>query len=172
MGNHAVGYCTEFYKRTRCKMECTLRNLVLIFDIIKKPTVDSISVLMSQTLDFSAPICHISRENAGKFSFRLISHRFFHALNAIFVLPMRQSLFFLAVMEKFCLAHGLRQLTRDTICDVSCLRTLPTRRDEKLRMTFGAGHGKNRSYRSEETSLLVFFLVHGSKQDSTEIVYL
>ena len=35
---------------------------------------------------------------------------------------------------KFCLAHGLRQLTRDTICDVSCLQMLT-----KLQMTFGFG---------------------------------
>ena len=41
---------------------------------------------------------------------------------------------------KFCLAHGLRQLTRDTISGVSCLQTLLTRRHEKLRMTFGVGH--------------------------------
>ena len=33
---------------------------------------------------------------------------------------------------KFCLAHGLRQLTRDTKSDVSCLQTLRTRRNEKL----------------------------------------
>ena len=40
---------------------------------------------------------------------------------------------------KFCLAHGLRQLTRDTKIDVSCLQTLLTRRNEDLQMTFGVG---------------------------------
>ena len=40
---------------------------------------------------------------------------------------------------KFCLAHGLRQLTRDTKSDVICLQTTLTRRNEKLRMTFGVG---------------------------------
>ena len=34
-----------------------------------------------------------------------------------------------------CLAHRLRQLTRDTICDVSCLKMSLTRRNEKTRMT-------------------------------------
>ena len=37
---------------------------------------------------------------------------------------------------KFCLAHGLRQLTRDTKSDVICLQTTLTRRNEKLRITF------------------------------------
>ena len=32
---------------------------------------------------------------------------------------------------KFCLTHELRQLTRDTKSDVSCLQTLITRRNEK-----------------------------------------
>ena len=40
---------------------------------------------------------------------------------------------------KFCLAHGLRQLTRDTKSDVSCLQTFFTRRNEKRRMRFGVG---------------------------------
>ena len=40
---------------------------------------------------------------------------------------------------KFCLAHGLRRLTRETKCSVSCLQTSLTRRNEKLRMTFGVG---------------------------------
>ena len=31
---------------------------------------------------------------------------------------------------KFCLAHGLRQLTGDTKSDVNCLQTLHTRRNE------------------------------------------
>ena len=43
-----------------------------------------------------------------------------------------------SVAGKFCLAHGLRQLTRDTKSDVNCLQTTLTRRNEKLRMTFGA----------------------------------
>ena len=40
---------------------------------------------------------------------------------------------------KFCLAHALRQLTRDKKSDVSCLQTSLTRRNEKLRMTFKIG---------------------------------
>ena len=52
---------------------------------------------------------------------------------------MRQSLFYFSGGGKFCLSHGLRQLTRDNICDVSCLQTLLTRRNAKLRMTFGVG---------------------------------
>ena len=40
---------------------------------------------------------------------------------------------------KFCLDPGLRQLTQDTQCDVSCLQTLLTRRNAKLRLTFGVG---------------------------------
>ena len=42
---------------------------------------------------------------------------------------------FFAVLE-----HGLRQLTRDTISDVSCLQTFLKRCNEKLQMTFGVGH--------------------------------
>ena len=38
---------------------------------------------------------------------------------------------------KFSLAYGLRQLTRDTKSDVSCLQTMLTRRNENLRMMFG-----------------------------------
>ena len=37
---------------------------------------------------------------------------------------------------KFCLAHGLRQLTRDAKSKVSCLQTTLMRRTE---MTFGVG---------------------------------
>ena len=37
------------------------------------------------------------------------------------------------------LAHGLRQLTRDTKSGVSCLQTLLMRRNEDLQMTFGNG---------------------------------
>ena len=40
---------------------------------------------------------------------------------------------------KFCLAHGLRQFTRDAKSDISCLQTLLTRRDVDLQMTFGVG---------------------------------
>ena len=40
---------------------------------------------------------------------------------------------------KFCLAHGLRQLKRDPKSDLSCLRTLLTRQNENLHMTFGVG---------------------------------
>ena len=36
-------------------------------------------------------------------------------------LPARQSLFYFSSAGKFCLAHGLRQLTRDTKNDISCL---------------------------------------------------
>ena len=39
---------------------------------------------------------------------------------------------FLYFVLKFCLAHGLRQLTRDTIINVSCLQMLLTRPNEKL----------------------------------------
>ena len=38
---------------------------------------------------------------------------------------------------KFCLANWLRQLTRDIECDVNGLEMRLTRRNEKLRMTFG-----------------------------------
>ena len=41
--------------------------------------------------------------------------------------------------DSYCLAHGLRQPTRDIKCDVSCLQMLLTRRNSKLRMTFGVG---------------------------------
>ena len=34
-------------------------------------------------------------------------------------LPIRQILFYFSGAEKFCHAHGLRQLTRDTKCDVN-----------------------------------------------------
>ena len=37
--------------------------------------------------------------------------------------------------DTYSLAHGLRQLTRDTKSDVSCLQTTLKRRKEKLRMT-------------------------------------
>ena len=40
---------------------------------------------------------------------------------------------------KFCLARGLRQLTRDNKSDVSCLQMFFTHRKEKRRMTFGVG---------------------------------
>ena len=56
-----------------------------------------------------------------------------------FFLPMRQSLLFFSGAGKFCLAHGLRQLTPDTKSDVSCLQTFFTSRNEKRRMTFGVG---------------------------------
>ena len=39
----------------------------------------------------------------------------------------------------FHLAHGLRQHTRDTKSDVSCLQTFLTRRNEDIRMTFVIG---------------------------------
>ena len=41
-------------------------------------------------------------------------------------LPMRQSLFYFSGAGKFCLAHGLRQLTRDFKSDI---RTLNFRSD-------------------------------------------
>ena len=41
---------------------------------------------------------------------------------------------------KFCLAKGLRQLTQDSKSNVSCLQTMPTSRNENLRMTFGVSH--------------------------------
>ena len=56
-----------------------------------------------------------------------------------FFLSMRQSLFFFSGAGKFCLAHGLRQLTPDTKSDVSCIQTFFTNRNEKRRMTFGVG---------------------------------
>ena len=34
--------------------------------------------------------------------------------------------------RKFCVAHGLRQLIRDTKSDVNCFQTSLTRRNEKL----------------------------------------
>ena len=40
---------------------------------------------------------------------------------------------------KFCLAHGLRRLTRDKKSNVSCLQKLLTRRNEDLQMTLGVG---------------------------------
>ena len=61
-------------------------------------------------------------------------------------LPMRQGLMDKNIWNifsgagKFCLAHGLRQLTLDTICDISYLQTLLKRHKEKLQMTFGVGH--------------------------------
>ena len=36
-------------------------------------------------------------------------------------LPMREFVLFSSDAEKFCLAHGLRQLTRDVKCDVRIL---------------------------------------------------
>ena len=39
--------------------------------------------------------------------------------------------------DTYCLAHGLRQLTRDTKSDVSYLQALLTRHNEDLQMTFG-----------------------------------
>ena len=42
--------------------------------------------------------------------------------------------------DTYSLAHGLRQLARDTMCDASYLQTLLTHRNEKFRMTFGVGH--------------------------------
>ena len=41
---------------------------------------------------------------------------------------------------KFCLAHRLRQLTRDTLSDVNCLQTLLMRRNARPRMTFKVHH--------------------------------
>ena len=41
--------------------------------------------------------------------------------------------------DTYSLVHALRQLTRDTRSDVSCLQELLTRRNEKLRITFGVG---------------------------------
>ena len=41
--------------------------------------------------------------------------------------------------DTYRLAHGLRQLTRDSKSDVSCLQTTLTRHTEKLRMTFDVG---------------------------------
>ena len=55
-------------------------------------------------------------------------------------LPMKEFDLIFSGAGKFCLAHGLSQLTQDTICDNSCLQTLLTRRNEKLRMTFGVCH--------------------------------
>ena len=52
---------------------------------------------------------------------------------------MRRTLFYFSGAGKFCLIHGLRQLTRDTISDISYLQTLLTRRNENLQMTFGVG---------------------------------
>ena len=53
---------------------------------------------------------------------------------------MGQGLFYSSSAGKLCLAHGLRHLTLDTIYDVSCLQTLLTRSNEKLRMTFEVAH--------------------------------
>ena len=44
---------------------------------------------------------------------------------------------FFSSAGKFCLAHGLRQLTRDTKSDISCLQTLLTSHNEDLQMRFG-----------------------------------
>ena len=41
-------------------------------------------------------------------------------MHAKYFLPMRQSLFYFSGAGKLCLAHGLRQLTRDTKSDVIC----------------------------------------------------
>ena len=43
---------------------------------------------------------------------------------------------YLTVLEN-CLVHELRQLTRDTKSDFSCLQTMLTRRNENILMTFG-----------------------------------
>ena len=52
---------------------------------------------------------------------------------------MRQGLFYFSGARKFCLAHGLRQLIRDTKKVVSCLQTSLKPRHEKARMTLGIG---------------------------------
>ena len=41
---------------------------------------------------------------------------------------------------KFCLAHGLRQLTRDTIYDISCLQMLLAHPNKKLWVMLVVGH--------------------------------
>ena len=46
--------------------------------------------------------------------------------------PMRRVCSIFSSAGKFCLAHALTQLTRDTVCDISCLQTLLTCRYEKL----------------------------------------
>ena len=46
----------------------------------------------------------------------------------------------LKVAGKFCLAHGLQQLTRDTKSEYSCLQTSLIRRHEILRMKFRVSH--------------------------------
>ena len=68
-------------------------------------------------------------------------------------LPMKQSLcYYFSGDGKFCLAHGLRQLTPDVKSDV---RTLNFRSDvtydhhEKHRMTFGEGRYATLSVKSK-----------------------
>ena len=56
-----------------------------------------------------------------------------------YFLLMRQNLFYFSGAGKFCLAHGLRQLTQDAKSDVSCLQTTFRRLSENLQMTFGVG---------------------------------
>ena len=45
------------------------------------------------------------------------------AVTENYFLPLRQSLLYFSGAGKFCPVHGMRQLTRDTKSDVSCLQT-------------------------------------------------
>ena len=57
------------------------------------------------------------------------------------------------LLEKLSLAHGLRQLTRDTKSDVSCLQTSLTHLIKDLQVTFGVGR---------HTTLIVIFFLKAS----------
>ena len=74
------------------------------------------------------------------FFFKIRSNSFIRDRTKLFFLPRDRVCSNFSGAGKFCLAHGLRQLIRDTVSDFSCLQTLLTRRNEKLRMTFGVGH--------------------------------
>ena len=51
---------------------------------------------------------------------------------------------------KFCLAHRLRQLKRDTKSDVSCLQTMLTPHNENFQMTIGVS--RHITFKEKQTS--------------------
>ena len=69
-----------------------------------------------------------------------------------------------SVAGKFCLAHGLRQLTRDTKgdCDVICIQTPLTRRNKK----FGVGRSVNCKHFKE---MIQFYTIIGKKNNQSSL---
>ena len=84
--------------------------------------------------------------------------------------PTYKTEFIFSDAGKFCFVHGLRQLTRDTKGDVSCLQTSFTCRKENLRMMFGVGgHTKNKEKNRAIVMKTTIFPIIGKKNNQPSV---